>query len=115
MCLLFKFKKFKFIRKFGTLHRYWVRVLCPICSSDVETVNHLFFSCDMAFDLWALDGRWWGVDVPVMWIDGLRMRKGVRETLEAACLVVMWSIWNFCNAGFFSRVKPVKASIWDSN
>ena len=26
-------------------------VLCPICSSDVETIYHLFFSCDMAFDL----------------------------------------------------------------
>ena len=41
-------------------------VLCPICSSDVETVNHLFFSCDMAFDIWSLVAGWWEIDVPVM-------------------------------------------------
>ncbi|GJY60951.1 RNA-directed DNA polymerase, eukaryota, reverse transcriptase zinc-binding domain protein [Tanacetum coccineum] len=29
-------------------------VLCPICQEDVETVNHTFFSCEMAKDLWAL-------------------------------------------------------------
>ncbi|GJR88342.1 RNA-directed DNA polymerase, eukaryota, reverse transcriptase zinc-binding domain protein [Tanacetum coccineum] len=32
-------------------------LLCPICNEDVETVNHLFFSCDMAKDLWALLAR----------------------------------------------------------
>ncbi|GJX16720.1 retrotransposon protein, putative, ty1-copia subclass [Tanacetum coccineum] len=29
-------------------------VLCPTCQSDVETVNHIFFNCDLAKDLWAL-------------------------------------------------------------
>nr|GEU42904.1 retrotransposon protein, putative, Ty1-copia subclass [Tanacetum cinerariifolium] len=33
-------------------------ILCPICNDDVETVNHLFFSCDMAKDLWSLLVRW---------------------------------------------------------
>ncbi|GJX56557.1 RNA-directed DNA polymerase, eukaryota, reverse transcriptase zinc-binding domain protein [Tanacetum coccineum] len=28
-------------------------ILCPVCNDDVETVNHLFFSCDMAKDLWS--------------------------------------------------------------
>ncbi|GKC23809.1 RNA-directed DNA polymerase, eukaryota, reverse transcriptase zinc-binding domain protein [Tanacetum coccineum] len=29
-------------------------ILCPICHGDVETVNHIFFNCDMAKDLWSL-------------------------------------------------------------
>ncbi|GKA45251.1 RNA-directed DNA polymerase, eukaryota, reverse transcriptase zinc-binding domain protein [Tanacetum coccineum] len=40
-------------------------VLCPICQDDVEMVNHVFFSCDMAKDLWALMARWWNLDIPV--------------------------------------------------
>jgi hypothetical protein len=39
-------------------------VLCPICQDDVERVNHFFFSCDMAKDLWALMARWWNMDIP---------------------------------------------------
>ncbi|GKB68686.1 RNA-directed DNA polymerase, eukaryota, reverse transcriptase zinc-binding domain protein [Tanacetum coccineum] len=32
-------------------------LLCPICNDDVETVNHIFLSCDMAKDLCALLAR----------------------------------------------------------
>nr|GEZ01740.1 RNA-directed DNA polymerase, eukaryota, reverse transcriptase zinc-binding domain protein [Tanacetum cinerariifolium] len=39
-------------------------ILCPICNDDVETVNHLFFSCDMAKDLWSLLARWWELGIP---------------------------------------------------
>ncbi|GJZ46363.1 RNA-directed DNA polymerase, eukaryota, reverse transcriptase zinc-binding domain protein [Tanacetum coccineum] len=28
-------------------------ILCPICEEDVETINHVFFSCDLAMALWA--------------------------------------------------------------
>ncbi|GKE50604.1 RNA-directed DNA polymerase, eukaryota [Tanacetum coccineum] len=40
-------------------------ILCPICSEDVESANHIFFSCEMAKDLWALFARWWELDIPV--------------------------------------------------
>nr|GEY66539.1 RNA-directed DNA polymerase, eukaryota, reverse transcriptase zinc-binding domain protein [Tanacetum cinerariifolium] len=40
-------------------------VLCPIYGRDVETSNHLFFSCEMAVDLWVLVARWWELDIPV--------------------------------------------------
>ncbi|GJU72449.1 RNA-directed DNA polymerase, eukaryota, reverse transcriptase zinc-binding domain protein [Tanacetum coccineum] len=38
--------------------------LCPICGDDVETVNQIFFSCEMAKDLWASLARWWSLDIP---------------------------------------------------
>ena len=44
----------------------------------------------------------------------MRIRKGVRDALEAVCLILMWSIWNFRNEGLFNKSKPVKADIWDS-
>ncbi|KAL4585255.1 hypothetical protein LXL04_009871 [Taraxacum kok-saghyz] len=80
----------------------------------VEAVNHLFFSCEMAFDLWALLGRWWGVHVPVLSSMDDYIGLGVRDALETVFLVVMWSLWNFRNAGLFSNSKPVKTAIWDS-
>nr|GEY35621.1 RNA-directed DNA polymerase, eukaryota, reverse transcriptase zinc-binding domain protein [Tanacetum cinerariifolium] len=31
-------------------------LLCPICDNYVENVDHLFFSCEMALDLWSFLG-----------------------------------------------------------
>ncbi|GJR74302.1 RNA-directed DNA polymerase, eukaryota, reverse transcriptase zinc-binding domain protein [Tanacetum coccineum] len=40
-------------------------LLCPSCHGDIETVNHSFFNCDMAKDLWSLLSNWWELDIPV--------------------------------------------------
>ncbi|GKC33866.1 RNA-directed DNA polymerase, eukaryota, reverse transcriptase zinc-binding domain protein, partial [Tanacetum coccineum] len=40
-------------------------ILCPICQDDVESVYHLYFSCEMAKDLWDLLAKWWELDIPV--------------------------------------------------
>ncbi|GJZ21315.1 RNA-directed DNA polymerase, eukaryota, reverse transcriptase zinc-binding domain protein [Tanacetum coccineum] len=29
----------------------------------VETVNHIFFTCEVASDLWALLAKWWELDI----------------------------------------------------
>nr|GEU72270.1 RNA-directed DNA polymerase, eukaryota, reverse transcriptase zinc-binding domain protein [Tanacetum cinerariifolium] len=65
-------------------------ILCPICNDDVETVNHLFFSCDMAKDLWSLLARWWELDIPFClnipdwynWLDSLSISLKSRLFLE---------------------------------
>ncbi|GKB84492.1 RNA-directed DNA polymerase, eukaryota, reverse transcriptase zinc-binding domain protein [Tanacetum coccineum] len=35
-------------------------LLCPTCYLDVETINHIFFNCEMAKYLWALLAKWVG-------------------------------------------------------
>ncbi|GJY14937.1 RNA-directed DNA polymerase, eukaryota, reverse transcriptase zinc-binding domain protein, partial [Tanacetum coccineum] len=65
-------------------------VLCPICQDDVESVNHIFFSCEMAKVLWDLLARWWELDIPVCanisewysWLDSLHASPKVRSFLE---------------------------------
>ncbi|GJW07652.1 RNA-directed DNA polymerase, eukaryota, reverse transcriptase zinc-binding domain protein [Tanacetum coccineum] len=60
-------------------------ILCPICMDDVKTVNHIFFSCNMAKDLWALFANWWELDIPVCanisewfkWIDALHISNKI--------------------------------------
>ncbi|GKD95008.1 RNA-directed DNA polymerase, eukaryota, reverse transcriptase zinc-binding domain protein, partial [Tanacetum coccineum] len=77
-------------------------VLCPICQDDVESVNHTFFSCEMAKVLWDLLARWWELDIPVCanisewysWLDSLHASPKVRSFLEGVGGTLLWSIWN---------------------
>ncbi|GJY26955.1 retrovirus-related pol polyprotein from transposon TNT 1-94 [Tanacetum coccineum] len=67
-------------------------VLCPTCQSDVETVNHIFFNCDLAKDLWALLAKWWEMDILICanitewyaWLDSLNISNMVRLCIEGA-------------------------------
>ena len=96
-------------------------LLYPICNEDVETVNHLFFSCDMAKDLWSLLARWWELDIPFClnisdwfsWLDSLSIPLKARVFLEGVGGTLMWCIWNFRNRLIFSNPPPKKALIWD--
>ena len=75
-------------------------IRCGICDVDLETVNHLFFSCDMVMTIWVNIAKWWDIDIPVCsnmqewvtWIDGVRLRSGVKRCLEVICLTTMWVI-----------------------
>ncbi|GKE58687.1 RNA-directed DNA polymerase, eukaryota, reverse transcriptase zinc-binding domain protein, partial [Tanacetum coccineum] len=97
-------------------------LICPVCNEDVETVNHLFFSCDMAKDLWSLLARWWGLDIPVCstildwyaWLDELVISSKARVFLEDVGGTLMWFIWSFRNWSIFCNPPPKKALLWDS-
>ena len=97
-------------------------IRCSICDTDLETVNHLFFSCNMAMTLWVNISKWWDIDIPVcsnmqewvIWLDGVRLRLGVKRCLEVVCLTTMWLIWGYRNKLLFDSVKPMKGHIWDS-
>ncbi|GJT62419.1 RNA-directed DNA polymerase, eukaryota, reverse transcriptase zinc-binding domain protein [Tanacetum coccineum] len=61
-------------------------ILCPICHGDFETVNHCFFNCVFAKDVWSLLAKWWELYIPVCdnivewfaWLDSLRVPSKVR-------------------------------------
>ncbi|GJW41147.1 RNA-directed DNA polymerase, eukaryota, reverse transcriptase zinc-binding domain protein [Tanacetum coccineum] len=65
-------------------------VLCPICQADVESANHIFFSCEMAKVLWDLLARWWELDISVCanisewysWLDSLHASLKVEQEDE---------------------------------
>ncbi|GJZ21485.1 RNA-directed DNA polymerase, eukaryota, reverse transcriptase zinc-binding domain protein [Tanacetum coccineum] len=96
--------------------------LCPVCNAPVENVDHLFFSCGMAQDLWGLLARWCTLDIPEVsnivewfsWLDAAHVSKHARTILEGVASTMLWSIWNFHNAWIYSMTKPKKANIWDS-
>nr|GEU68392.1 hypothetical protein [Tanacetum cinerariifolium] len=96
-------------------------VLYPVCLEDVETVNHLFFTCDMASQLWVMLANWWAIDIPLctnlkdwfIWLDSSSISFKVRIFLEGVGGVLLWSIWCFRNQLVFPIHPPKKAMIWD--
>ncbi|GJY70827.1 RNA-directed DNA polymerase, eukaryota, reverse transcriptase zinc-binding domain protein [Tanacetum coccineum] len=76
--------------------------LCPICGDDVETINHLFFTCEMARVLWANLACWWDLDVPfcssfsdwICWLDSSHLSAKGKFFLDGVGGTVLWTIWN---------------------
>ncbi|GKB66637.1 RNA-directed DNA polymerase, eukaryota, reverse transcriptase zinc-binding domain protein [Tanacetum coccineum] len=97
-------------------------LLCPSCLDDLETVNHTFFNCEMAKDLWSLLAKWWDVDIPVCgnilewydWLPNVHISPKARLGLEGVGGTLLWCIWNYRNSLIFSSSLLKKANIWDS-
>ncbi|GJX62887.1 RNA-directed DNA polymerase, eukaryota, reverse transcriptase zinc-binding domain protein [Tanacetum coccineum] len=97
-------------------------VLCPVCNDQIECVNHIFFACGLAKDLWRLMAKWCSVDLPEVfsisdwfsWLDASHMPKRSKIIIEGVVSTMLWHIWNFRNAWIFRDIKPKKANIWDS-
>ncbi|KAL4583831.1 hypothetical protein LXL04_008416 [Taraxacum kok-saghyz] len=47
------------------------------------------------------------------WMDGVRLRKKLKEVLEGVFFVTWWSIWKFRNQLLFGSVLPRKSLIFD--
>ncbi|KAL4577428.1 hypothetical protein LXL04_013537 [Taraxacum kok-saghyz] len=71
-------------------------VLCPTCSDEEETVNHVISSCSVASSIWDLVTRWLqvtrnlgtGSDSLFQWLDGERMtvdKKNSRRSCGRQC------------------------------
>ncbi|GJZ80019.1 hypothetical protein Tco_0644856, partial [Tanacetum coccineum] len=60
----------------------------------------IFFSCEMAKDLWALLARWWELDILFCsnflewssWLDSLHLPSKAKNFLEAIGWTILWSI-----------------------
>ena len=77
-------------------------LLCPMCHEDIETVNHTFFNCEFAKDLWSHLAKWWNLDIPFcsniedwfVWLDHARINAYIRLVLEGMgeCLCGLFGI-----------------------
>ena len=84
-------------------------------------MEHLFFTCSFASEITEKVGRWWGLSTysfPSLqgwkgWMDGVRLRKKLKEILEGVFFVTWWSIWKFRNQLLFGSVLPRKSLIYD--
>nr|GEX03166.1 hypothetical protein [Tanacetum cinerariifolium] len=86
--------------------------LCPLCMEDVETANHLFFSCDIASALWNKFASWWQLDIPMCanigdwygWLDSLQYSNKSKAFIAGAGSTLLWCIWKFRNDFSFPSI-----------
>lgn len=103
--------------------------MCKGCNKVEETVDHLFFKCEIFSALWTECLRWWGIQAPLQvecktlffQFDGLLTgyKKQV-ELWEMVWFAIIWVIWNHCNGLLFKdkkvdigeMVEQVKLKTW---
>ncbi|GJX53043.1 RNA-directed DNA polymerase, eukaryota [Tanacetum coccineum] len=97
-------------------------IMCPLCSSGVETTSHLFFQCDMARQLTNKVTSWWNVDRRDVnsfkewrnWMVAIRIHNKLKGILEGVFYGLWWMVWNFRNKFLFDSKKPYKAVFFDN-
>ncbi|XP_023728374.1 uncharacterized protein LOC111876074 [Lactuca sativa] len=96
-------------------------ILCPVCSSIVETVEHIFANCSDLIALLSRIAIWWGVNCPSQltvdslfnWADSTTWKICQHKAFDAVILTTFWCIWNFRNNVIFRAKTPKKSLIFD--
>ncbi|GJY70812.1 RNA-directed DNA polymerase, eukaryota [Tanacetum coccineum] len=96
-------------------------IICPNCSSSLETVQHSLWACIHATCVWHKVFTW--LDLPYTspaslqdvyaYIDQLHFQKDRKLMLESIFGVVLWTLWSFQNNLIFSNLHSARNEIFD--
>ncbi|GKE97249.1 RNA-directed DNA polymerase, eukaryota, partial [Tanacetum coccineum] len=86
-------------------------LLCPVCSSSSETVDHILWTCSFATFIWLKSFQWLDLVFPLSLsipealedLDHRHFSKENKEIVAVILGVVFWSLWKFRNESIFSR------------
>lgn len=95
--------------------------LCSLCKSHNETLNHLFWECNLSKSCWRSVLDWWGLsnknvfsNVTEMWGSSRWFKEGTMKKLWHLILVAtVWTIWLKRNEVIFKnqQINPVQIII----
>ncbi|GKC63792.1 RNA-directed DNA polymerase, eukaryota, partial [Tanacetum coccineum] len=96
-------------------------IICPICNIAAETTSHLFFSCELARQVWNKVLGWWNFDPSnlhsyddwLTWFKSTRLTKSLKDILKGVCYVMWRVLWSFRNNLLFAKVSPNRCHIFD--
>ncbi|GKE46631.1 RNA-directed DNA polymerase, eukaryota, partial [Tanacetum coccineum] len=96
-------------------------ILCSICDAQVESTDHLMFSCSLASDMVRKVMNWWGIGYPELgsyvewlsWFKQLRINSKAKKVFEGIFYAMGWQIWGFRNKTLFVKNTPKKATLFD--
>ena len=80
-------------------------ILCSVCNKGMESNEHLFCSCEVAFNVWSLIRSWCDAQLPVFnsvlegieWIDAMRKSNVLKERMFVIAATTWWMLWKFRN------------------
>ncbi|KAJ9561194.1 hypothetical protein OSB04_006354 [Centaurea solstitialis] len=86
-------------------------LVCFFCDSDVESLDHCFFTCYRSSNIWKKIWAWWGFKSPRLTSSGSfksliqQMGKGRRcgNVFLAVCVVTLWQIWKWRNSIYAAK------------
>ncbi|PWA47435.1 reverse transcriptase domain, Reverse transcriptase zinc-binding domain protein [Artemisia annua] len=85
-------------------------VLCPVCDSEVESRNHLFFGCSLVSELHRLISRWWNIHIPLLiFFPG---SLGLRTCVSRPCISWCWKPRFSLYGGMFGSLGMIVCSRW---
>ncbi|XP_071686502.1 uncharacterized protein [Rutidosis leptorrhynchoides] len=94
-------------------------VRCPICDGDIETVEHILFSCQVAKDIWAKVLKWWGYNSAIFGFEdifngtfGCVAQDHKKNQWQAVCWVVCYILWKNRNAKVFKNKLETVPSLF---
>ncbi|XP_057812491.1 uncharacterized protein LOC131026578 [Salvia miltiorrhiza] len=93
------------LRRSGFIGPGW----CPICRNASEDIDHLFWDCTVARQIWCSLFTWFRVDIPfvhdigslILWAMKDPASKQVDNLWRTGVMSTVWSIWNMRNRVVF--------------
>lgn len=104
-----------FLQKIGIV----VDPTCCLCGEETETIDHMFFACDVVQHVWAGVARWCGFDHRLgSWneehsylLGQCRSNSGKQRRYRSAVSVVMYFVWKERNKRQFQGVSSMVEDI----
>lgn len=81
---------------------------CALCHNSIESLNHLFYDCPFAHNVWHLSGLYaTPINAPnlISWLDDL-VSLNNDKLLLSHILLICWQIWDSRNKWIFQQVTP---------
>ncbi|PWA46165.1 serine carboxypeptidase-like 50 [Artemisia annua] len=96
-------------------------LLCPCCNNNVEDSNHVFFTCNVALELWNRIEMWLDLHIPEFvniadmfeWIDEHDGGSKQWRILNTTCVTVIWILWMYRNSVVFDGTTIKKHQLFD--
>ena len=97
-------------------------ILCPICNRHVESNEHVFFSCDVASNVWRLIRIWCNLSDQAMhsfedytsWVNALPGSNAKKDRMLVIVASTLWILWKYRNSITFHSCPMRKCDLFDS-
>jgi len=92
--------------------------MCASCNSNYEDLNHIFFECSFAIQVWKSAGMWFDVQHAAMQTDSaveaiFYLLRNLSVKLNQRFAALCWSLWKHRNLKIWEDVTELSAVVVD--
>lgn len=96
-----------------------INPLCDWCGVKEETMEHIFWGCEVADWMWQYLGSWWSIpsllnrhfdfSLPRLFL--LTRRKFIKKVWGLVVAAALWTIWLARNDNVFNKIRATKKTV----